>query len=109
MVATKGAMRGVITACYCIYHNEALPNVEGPHLSCRTEAIYMDPQQRLLLEGSWEALLLTKVQETPDTSVIVGIGTVDYTSMCSHLGVGIYVATGASLSDTSCQRFIVLL
>ena len=56
----------------------------------------MDPQQRLLLEGSWEALLLAKLLETPDTSVIVGIGTVDYTSMCSHLGVGIYVATGAS-------------
>ena len=55
----------------------------------------MDPQQRLLLEKSWEALLLTKFQETPNTSVIVGIGTVDYTSMCSHLGAGMYVATGA--------------
>lgn len=54
----------------------------------------MDPQQRLLLEASWEALLLTRLQENSNTSVIVGIGTVDYTSMCSHLGVGIYVATG---------------
>ena len=102
MLATKRAMRGVLITYYRIYHNEALPNVEGPQPSCRTEAIYMDPQQRLLLEGSWEALLMTKLQETPDTSVIVGIGTVDYTSMCSHLGVGIYVATGASSSDTSC-------
>ena len=65
MVATKGAMRGVITACYCIYHNEALPNVEGPHLSCRTEAIYMDPQQRLLLEGSWEGFIIDKGSRNP--------------------------------------------
>jgi len=64
-------------------------------LSCRPEAIAMDPQQRLLLERSWEALQQApSVQEGSNTSVIIGIGTVDYTGMASHLGVGIYVATG---------------
>ena len=64
-------------------------------LSCRPEAVAMDPQQRLLLERSWEALQQApSVQDGSDTSVIVGIGTVDYTGMASHLGVGIYVATG---------------
>ena len=62
----------------------------------------MDPQQRLLLEGTWEALLLTRLQETPNTSVIVGIGTVDYTLMCSHLGAGMYVATGAFFNYGLC-------
>ena len=57
----------------------------------------MDPQQRLLLEHSWEALQQVPCGEAdPSTSVIVGIGTVDYTSMASHLGPGIYAATGVS-------------
>jgi acyl transferase domain-containing protein len=56
----------------------------------------MDPQQRLLLEKSWEALTAVKHDGAlaTRTAVIVGIGTVDYTSISSHLGVGIYVATG---------------
>lgn len=57
----------------------------------------MDAQQRLLLEKSWEALQgagNAAADASARTSVIVGIGTVDYTSMSSHLGVGIYVATG---------------
>lgn len=55
----------------------------------------MDAQQRLLLERSWE-LLQQSLNPTAGkaTSVFVGIGTVDYTTMSSHLGVGMYVATG---------------
>ena len=58
----------------------------------------MDAQQRLLLEKSWEALQAapTSAYDSARTAVIVGIGTIDYTSMSSHLGVGIYVATGNS-------------
>ena len=55
----------------------------------------MDAQQRILLERSWEALHQEASLEGDSiTNVIVGIGTVDYTGMASHLGVGIYVATG---------------
>ena len=55
----------------------------------------MDAQQRLLLERGLEALH-APAGTAPDarTAVVVGIGTVDYTSMSAHLGVGIYVATG---------------
>jgi hypothetical protein len=75
------------------------------YLVGRPEAVHMDAQQRLLLERAWEAL-----QAAPDqasvaaaarTAVIVGIGTVDYTSMSAHLGVGIYVATGAPHNASS--------
>ena len=56
----------------------------------------MDAQQRLLLERSFEALAaasaLTHAQRT---AVFVGIGTVDYVTMSAHLGVGMYVASGA--------------
>ena len=55
----------------------------------------MDAQQRLLLERSYEVLQQsTHMDGAARTSVAVGIGTVDYTSMASHLGMGIYVATG---------------
>jgi hypothetical protein len=72
-------------------------NVLLCNLLCRPEAAHMDPQQRLLLEHSWEALQQVPCGEVdPSTSVIVGIGTVDYTGMASHLGPGIYAATGVS-------------
>ena len=57
----------------------------------------MDAQQRLLLERSWEALQAGPEQEAGllgSTAVFVGIGTVEYTAMASHLGTGIYMATG---------------
>ncbi len=59
----------------------------------------MDAQQRLLLEQSWEVLQAApaSAHDSATTAVIVGIGTVDYTFMSSHLGVGIYVATGRPL------------
>ena len=57
----------------------------------------MDAQQRLLLERSWEVLPNGPQQDVSPagaTSVFVGIGTVEYTAMASHLGIGIYMATG---------------
>lgn len=67
----------------------------------RPEAVRMDAQQRLLLERAWEALAAASPagrapdqDAAADTAVLVGIGTVDYTSMSAHLGVGIYTATG---------------
>lgn len=57
----------------------------------------MDAQQRLLLERSWEVLQNGPRQDVSSagaTSVFVGIGTVEYTAMASHLGIGIYMATG---------------
>ena len=63
----------------------------------------MDAQQRLLLERAWEALAASAEGCAPDldaaadTAVLVGIGTVDYTSMSAHLGVGIHTATGKRL------------
>ena len=56
----------------------------------------MDAQQRLLQEHSFEALTAANGLATPDrTAVFVGIGTVDYVTMSAHLGVGMYVASGA--------------
>ena len=60
----------------------------------------MDGQQRLLLQQAWEAL-----SSRPDnggaaavsTAVVVGIGTVEYNTIATHLGNGIYVATGRLL------------
>ena len=56
----------------------------------------MDAQQRLLLEHSFEALAAAPGLAGPErTAVFVGIGTVDYVTMSAHLGVGMYVASGA--------------
>lgn len=58
----------------------------------------MDAQQRLLLEHAAQALAnaSTTVDKKPDvrTSVMVGIGTVDYTAMSAHLGNSLYAASG---------------
>ena len=64
---------------------------------CRPEAIHMDAQQRLLLDRSWEVLQAGHQLDASSagaTAVFVGIGTVEYTAMASHLGIGIYMATG---------------
>lgn len=61
----------------------------------------MDPQQRMLLETAHEALQGLPVSETAasrQTSVLIGIGTVEYTTLAAHLGTGIYVATGRCTS-----------
>lgn len=63
----------------------------------RPEAIYMDAQQRLLLEHAAEALagLSHTESATAATAVMVGIGTVDYTTVAAHLGNSLYAASGA--------------
>ena len=54
----------------------------------------MDPQQRMLLETAHAALQASSDTSSLQTSVLIGIGTVEYTTLTSHLGTGIYVATG---------------
>jgi acyl transferase domain-containing protein len=61
----------------------------------------MDAQQRLLLEHSAQALAAVSASggrgdTAVQTSVMVGIGTVDYTAMSAHLGNSLYTASGAS-------------
>ena len=58
----------------------------------RLEAIYMDPQQRLLLGQSQESM--SPLGHKPETSVMIGIGSVEYTALAVHLGNGTYAATG---------------
>lgn len=62
----------------------------------------MDAQQRLLLERTAEALSSAPHSESAakPTSVMVGIGTVDYTSVAAHLGNSLYAASGAPLSES---------
>ena len=66
----------------------------------RPEAIYMDAQQRLLLHRAAEVLAVDDSQSSRSedwqrTSVMVGIGTVDYiTCMSGHLGNSLYAASG---------------
>lgn len=58
----------------------------------------MDGQQRLLLERTWEVLSAgsdLSAEAARSTAVMVGIGTVEYNTIAGHLGMGIYVATGA--------------
>ncbi len=63
----------------------------------------MDAQQRLLLEHSFEALADAPGLASPDrTAVFVGIGTVDY-AMSAHLGLGMYVASGAVKRAPRCS------
>ncbi len=65
----------------------------------------MDAQQRLLLEHSFEALAAAPGLASPErTAVFVGIGTVDYVTMSAHLGVGMYVASGANHSAHLVQQ-----
>ena len=58
----------------------------------------MDAQQRLLLEHSAQALANGSTAGGKEldvrTSVMVGIGTVDYTAMSAHLGNSLYAASG---------------
>lgn len=71
------------------------------NVSCRPETLRMDPQQRLLLEAAHEALIMALNLDgsAARTSVMIGVGAGDYVTISSHLGVGMYAATG--------QRFIV--
>jgi acyl transferase domain-containing protein len=58
----------------------------------------MDAQQRLLLEHSAQVLASASTADGKElnvrTSVMVGIGTVDYTAMSAHLGNSLYAASG---------------
>lgn len=57
----------------------------------------MDAQQRLLLEHSARALAQAAAAgdaAAAATSVMVGIGTIDYTAVSAHLGNSLYAASG---------------
>ena len=68
----------------------------------------MDAQQRLLLERSHEALAAAPAPPggPQRTAVFVGIGTVDYVTMSAHLGVGMYVASGAVRGTRRCAAIM---
>ena len=77
----------------------ATPRAASPPVHVRRpEAVYMDAQQRLLLMHAAEALSALPHAESAAaaTSVMVGIGTVDYTAMVAHLGNSLYAASGAA-------------
>ncbi len=63
----------------------------------RPEAVHMDAQQRLLLEHAAAALAGAPAADVgaERTSVMVGIGTIDYTAVSAHLGNSLYAASGA--------------
>lgn len=63
----------------------------------RPEAVYMDPQQRILMERTGEVIMHASSYPSR-TSVMVGIGTVDYVGMSSTLPLGMYFATGGANS-----------
>ncbi len=65
----------------------------------------MDAQQRLLLMQAAEALSALPHAESAAaaTSVMVGIGTVDYTAMVAHLGNSLYAASGAASEHHACS------
>jgi 3-oxoacyl-(acyl-carrier-protein) synthase/NAD(P)-dependent dehydrogenase (short-subunit alcohol dehydrogenase family)/acyl carrier protein len=68
----------------------------------RPEAVYMDPQQRILMERTGEVIMhsssTTSSSLPSHTSIMVGIGTVDYVGMSSTLPLGMYFATGGANS-----------
>jgi acyl transferase domain-containing protein/NADPH:quinone reductase-like Zn-dependent oxidoreductase/acyl carrier protein/NAD(P)-dependent dehydrogenase (short-subunit alcohol dehydrogenase family) len=67
----------------------------------RPEAVYMDPQQRILMERTGEVVMQGNVSSSSlpsRTSVMIGIGTVDYVGMSSTLPLGMYFATGGANS-----------
>ena len=79
------------------------------------EAASLDPQQRLLLEVGWEALEQagfdpTALRESP-TGVFVGVGPNEYAERLQDSAddaVGLYRATGSSLSFTAGRLSFVL-
>lgn len=95
------------TLIWSLYLSPSLQihNMTASHIwlvDCRPEAVHMDPQQRMLLERAHEALQASHNQTdgVQQTSVLIGIGTVEYTTLSAHLGTGIYVATGEHLENS---------
>lgn len=73
-------------------------SIPDGNLLSRPEAIFMDPQQRLLLEHTMEVTRSAGKPFTAQTSVMVGIGTVDYVGLSGLLPLSMYFATGGANS-----------